>query len=108
MKYIDDAKEFENEELGYENEIVEIENEEGMLIQFFNVGTLDFNGKTYAFFQPAEEVEGIAPDEILVFEFDETIGELLKIEDKELEEKLLQDFANEYLGEYVNEEDYLS
>ena len=108
MKYIDDAKEFENEELGYENEIVEIENEEGMLIQFFNVGTFDFNGKTYAFFQPAEEVEGIAPDEILVFEFDETTGELLKIEDKELEEKLLQDFANEYLGEYVNEEDYLS
>ena len=108
MKYIDDAKEFENEELGYENEIVEIENEEGMLIQFFNVGTLDFNGKTYAFFQPAEEVEGIAPEDVLVFEFDETTGELLKIEDKELEEKLLQDFANEYLGEYVSEEDYLS
>ena len=108
MKYIDDAKEYSAEELGYEDEIIEIENEEGMLIQFFNVGTLDFNGKTYAFFQPAEEVEGIAPDEILVFEFDETTGELLKIEDKELEEKLLQDFANEYLGEYVNEEDYLS
>ena len=108
MKYIDDAKEYSSDELGYEDEIIEIENEEGMLIQFYSVGTLDLNGKTYAFFQPAEEVEGIAPDEILVFEFDETTGELLKIEDKELEEKLLQDFANEYLGEYVNEEDYLS
>ena len=108
MKYIDDAKDVETEELGYENEIIELINEEGMAIQFYLVGSLDYEGKTYAFFQPAEEVEGVLPEEIIVFEVDETGEELIEIEDKELEKKLLEDFSNDYLGEYVNEEEYYS
>ena len=108
MKYIDDVKELETEELGYENEIVELENEEGMVVQFFLVGSLDFEGKTYAFFQPAEEVEGIAPEEVIVFEVDEEGEDLIEIADKDLEKKLLEEFSNDYLGEYVNEEEYYS
>ena len=108
MKYIDDAKDVETEELGYENEIIELINEEGMAIQFYLVGSLDFEGKTYAYFQPAEEVDGVAPEQIIVFEVDETGEDLIEIEDKELESKLLEEFSNDYLGEYVNEEEYYS
>ena len=108
MKYIDDVKDLETEELGYEDEIIELENEDGMCIQFYLVGSLDFDGKTYAFFQPAEEVEGVAPEEIIVFEVDETGEGLIEIDNKELEKKLVEDFANDYSGEYVNEEEYYS
>lgn len=108
MKYIDDVKDLGTEELGYEDEIIEIENEEGMAIQFYLVGSMDFDGKTYAFFQPAEEVEGVAPEEIIVFEVDEENEDLIEIADKELEKKILQDFSNDYIGEYITEEDYLS
>ena len=108
MKYIDDVKELETEELGYEDEIIELENEEGMTIQFYLVGSLDFEGKTYAYFQPAEEVDGVAPEQVIVFEVDETGEELIEIEDKDLEKKLLEEFSNDYLGEYVNEEEYYS
>ncbi len=108
MKYIDDVKDLETEELGYEDEIIEIENEEGMSIQFYLVGSMDFDGKTYAFFQPAEEVDGVAPEEIIVFEVDEENEDLIEIADKELEKKILQDFSNDYMGEYITEEDYLS
>lgn len=108
MKYIDDVKELETEELGYEDEIIELTNEEGMTIQFYLVGSLDFEGKTYAYFQPAEEVDGVAPEQVIVFEVDETGEELIEIEDKDLEKKLLEEFSNDYLGEYVNEEEYYS
>ena len=108
MKYIDDVKDLETEELGYEDEIIELENDDGMAIQFYLVGSLDYNGKTYAFFQPAEEVEGVAPEEVIVFEVDENNEDLIEIEDKELEKKLLEEFSNDYMGEYITEEDYLS
>ena len=108
MKYIDDVKELETEELGYEDEIIELTNEEGMTIQFYLVGSLDYQGKTYAYFQPAEEVDGVAPEQVIVFEVDETGEELIEIEDKDLEKKLLEEFSNDYLGEYVNEEEYYS
>ena len=108
MKYIDDVKELETEELGYEDEIIELTNEEGMTIQFYLVGSLDFEGKTYAYFQPAEEVDGVAPEQVIVFEVDESGEDLIEIEDKELEKKLLEEFSNDYLGEYVNEEEYYS
>ena len=108
MKYIDDVKELETEELGYEDEIIELTNEEGMSIQFYLVGSLDFEGKTYAYFQPAEEVDGVAPEQVIVFEVDESGEDLIEIEDKELEKKLLEEFSNDYLGEYITEEDYLS
>ena len=79
-----------------------------MFVQFYLVGSIDYNGKTYAFFQPAEEVDGVAPEEVVVFEVGESQDELLEIEDKDLEKKLLEEFANDYLGEYISEEDYLS
>lgn len=108
MKYIDDGEINKEQELGYEDEIIEIENEDGTLVQFYFVGSIDFQNKTYAFFQPAEEVDGVAPEEIVVFEVSENEGELFEIEDKDLERKILEEFSNDYLGEYITEEDYLS
>ena len=49
-----------------------------MSIQFYLVGSLDYEGKTYAFFQPAEEVDGVAPEEIIVFEVDEENEEVVE------------------------------
>ena len=72
------------------------------------VFTCDYEGKTYAYFQPAEEVDGVAPEQVIVFEVDESGEDLIEIEDKELENKLLEEFSNDYLGEYVNEEEYYS
>ncbi len=108
MKYIDDANNLEEQELGYEDEIIELENDEGVIVQFYLVGSIDYENKTYAFFQPAEEVDGVAPEEVVVFEVGENLDELIEIEDKDLEKKLLEEFSNDYLGEYISEDEYLN
>ena len=87
-----------------EYEIIELYNEATDKDEkFFWIDTVDFKGKQYAVFQPAEELEDIGEDEVLIQELVTTAdgSEIIPIED----EKLLDDVYKEFLkgvAAYVN------
>jgi len=55
------------EEIDSDDGIVQLINEDGEALDFFFVASLDYKGDWYAFFQPAEEMEDIDDDEIVIF-----------------------------------------
>lgn len=79
-------------------ETVELVDDKGKVMKFFHVGTTQFNEKWYAFFMPAEDIEGTSPDEVVIFniESDEK-GEdvLLPVEDEALLEQVYEQFCRE-------------
>lgn len=86
-------------------EIVELIADDGTKNQFYHLGTMDYEGKKYAFFQPAEDIEGSDPDDVVIFEIDEKNSVLLPVENEELLQKIFDRFVVEYEGEYAGEGD---
>lgn len=92
------------EEIDTDDGIVQLINEDGDALDFFFVASLEYKGNWYAFFQPAEEMEDIDEDEIVVFRVVEGDGgdTFEPIED----EKLLDEVYDEYVKmhkEYLKE-----
>ena len=74
-------------------------------MKFYFVGTIEYKGKAYSAFEPAEKIDGIEEDDLIIFELsgdDEETAELLPIED----EALLDEVFNEFCR--VMEEDELA
>ena len=44
---------------GCEEDIVELTTEDGKKLKFYFVGTIEYKGKNYSAFEPAEEIEGM-------------------------------------------------
>ena len=82
---------------GNEDETVQLTDENGKVYNFYHIATLDYEEKTYAFFQPAEEVEGVDPDEVVIFEVNGE-GELLPVTDQETLDAVFNAFVEE-MGE---------
>jgi len=79
-------------------EIVELTDDKGDVLKFFNVGETVYNEKRYAFFMPAEEIEGLGEDEVVIFEVGcevEGKEELLPVEDHALLECIYEQFCRE-------------
>ena len=90
---------------GCEDEIVELTTDDGKKLKFFFVGTIEYNGKNYSAFEPAEEIEGISEDDLVIFELsgdDEKTADLLPIEDEALLDAVFEEFCR------VLEEDELA
>ena len=89
-----------------ENEgIVELTTDDGKKLKFFFVGSIDYKGKTYSAFEPAEEIDGLSEDDLVIFELsgdDEETAELLPIEDEALLDEVFEEFCR------VLEEDELA
>ncbi len=85
-------------------EIVEIVDEEGTAYQYYHLGDVEFEGRTYAFFSLAEEVDGKSCDDAVVYEIDEVNKELIVVEDEELIDRLFLEFTSTFRGEYIEEE----
>ena len=94
----------EKELLELLDEPVELLDEEGNKNEFYHIGTMEFEGKNYAFFQPAESVEGADPDDVVIFELDEKNQVLLPIEDEDYLEKIFDQFQIEYNEQFADEE----
>ena len=80
---------------GCEDDIVELTADDGRKLKFYFVGTIEYKGKNYSAFEPAEEIEGVSEDDLIIFELkgsDEEDAELIPIED----EKLLDEVFNEF------------
>ncbi len=90
---------------GCEDEIVELKTDDGKKLKFFVVGTLEYKGKTYSAFEPAEEIEGLSEDDLVIFELggEGEEAELLPIEDERLLDAVFQEFCKA-----LDEEDELA
>ncbi len=74
-----------------------MESEDGCVLNFYHIGTIDYKGDWFVFFQPADPLDGIDPDEIVVFKLsgegrDET---LLPIKDQTLLDEVYKIFVSE-------------
>lgn len=88
-----------------EEDIVELTTDDGKKLKFYFVGTIEYQGKNYSAFEPAEEMDGIEEDDLIIFELsgdDEETAELLPIEDEKLLDAVFEEFCR------VLEEDELA
>ena len=98
-----------NEELldeEYEENIIELEDDEGNVESFVHVGTIEYKGQWYCFFQKAEPETEEEEDEVVYYLLqgegeDQT---LLPLEDDELMDEVFAEFCKEYEA-YENSED---
>lgn len=102
-----DENKLNQSELNEENEIIELIDEFGVKTQFYHLGSMDYKDKLYAFFTPAEEIEGSSEDDVVVFEVsgDDKGGMLLPVEDEVLLQEVFDEFVKEYDGDYVDDDE---
>ena len=89
----------------YEDEVIELISDDGKKMKFYFVGTIEYKGKAYSAFEPAEEIEGVSEDDLFIFELsgdDEETAELLPVEDEALLDEVFEEFCR------VLEEDELA
>ena len=98
------SKDFEQEE--YEENIIELEDEEGNTVSFLHVGTIQYKGEWYCFFQKAEPETEEEEDEVVIYHL---VGEgedqvLQPMEDDQLMDEVFAEFCKEYEA-YEDSED---
>ena len=87
------------------DDIVELTTDDGKKLKFYFVGTIEYKGKNYSAFEPAEQIDGIEEDDLVIFELngdDEETADLLPIEDEALLDEVFEEFCR------VLEEDELA
>ena len=90
---------------GCEEDIVELTTEDGKKLKFYFVGTIEYKGKNYSAFEPAEQIDGVEDDDLIIFELsgdDEETADLLPVEDDALLDEVFEEFCR------VLEEDELA
>ena len=88
-----------------EEDIVELTTDDGKKLKFYFVGTIEYKGKNYSAFEPAEQIDGIEDDDLVIFELagdDEETADLLPVEDEALLDEIFEEFCR------VLEEDELA
>lgn len=81
---------------GCEDDIIELIADNGEKLKFYFIGTIEYKGKNYSAFEPAEEIEGLSEDDLVIFELSGTEGEgadLLPIEDDKLLDEVFEEFC---------------
>ncbi len=79
-----------------DDEIVELTTEDGKKLKFYFVGTIEYKGKNYSAFEPAEQIDGIEEDDLIIFELsgdDEETADLLPVEDEALLDEVFEEFC---------------
>lgn len=79
------------------SDVVELVGEKGSVLKFYHIGTIEYKDEWYAFFQPSEPLEGVDPDEIVIFKISDNGGDevLLPIEDEALLDEVYEEFMRE-------------
>lgn len=99
--------ELENEVLDDEEErIVELEDENGNAEKYVHIGTIEYRGEWYCFFQKAEPETEEEEDEVVMFRLDKENELLLPLEDEQLMDEVFAEFCHQY-EEYEGSEDAL-
>lgn len=87
-------KPIENEE--ELSDLVELVDETGRVLKFYHLATMDYKDECFAFFQAAEEIEGVEEDEVVIFEIkDDGKGgdTLLPVNDQEKLDAVYAEFC---------------
>ena len=81
-----------------EENILELEDEDGNVEKFLHIGTIDYKGEWYCFFQKAEPESEEEEDEVVMFLLKEVDGEqrLLALEDEQLMDEVFAEFMSQY------------
>ena len=90
-----------------EEETVTLTMDNGETHEFYADGTIEYKGKYYAAFEPAEEIEGLDEGDVLIFEIsgdDEETAELLPVEDEKLLDEVFEEFCKAFEAEEQDEE----
>ena len=91
-------KEEMNEVYEEEDNILELEDDEGNVEKFLHIGTIDYKGQWYCFFQKAEPETEEEEDEVVMFLLKEEDGEqrLFPLEDEALMDEVIAEFCNQF------------
>ena len=78
-------------------DVVELVGEQGEVLKFYHIGTIEYKDEWYAFFQPSEPMDGVDPDEIVIFKIsgDESGEVLSPIDDETLLDEVYEEFMRE-------------
>ena len=79
------------------DDVVELTDDQGNVLNFYHIGTIEYKDEWYVFFQPAEKMDGVDPDEVVIFRIsgDEGNEVLLPVEDEALREEVYEEFMRE-------------
>ena len=83
-------------------EIFEFESEDGKVLKFVHIGTIEHNSKYYAGFQIAEPTDEISDEEIFIYEvvdIDAENSDLVPIEDQALLDEVFDAFCTALEGD---------
>jgi len=98
-KMQDETKDLYDDE---EERIIELEDDEGNSEKFLHIGTIEYRGDWYCFFQKAEPETEEEEDEVVMFRLD---GEqLMPLEDEQLMDEVFAEFCHQY-EEFENSQD---
>ncbi len=79
-----------------DEDIVELTTDDGKKLKFYFVGTIEYQGKLYSAFEPAEQIDGIDDDDLIIFELsgdDEETADLLPVEDEAILDAVFEEFC---------------
>ncbi len=90
--------EVKTEEYEEEDRIIELEDEEGNAEKFWHIGTIEYRGEWYCFFQKAEPETEEEEDEVVMFRLE---GEgddkrLAALDDEQLMDEVFAEFCHQY------------
>ena len=88
-------EELMDEEYEQEN-IIELEDDEGRVEKFLHIATLEYKGNWYCYFQKAEPETEEEEDEVVIFRLNEEACELLPLEDEQLLDEGFAEFCHQY------------
>ncbi len=80
----------------FDEDIIQLINEEGETVDFYHIATIEYEGEWYVFFEPAEELEDVDEGEVAVFklESDENGEDIfVPLDDDELLDKVFAEFT---------------
>ncbi len=93
-----------SEENELENELIELIDEEGKVVNFRLLDVTEYKGVKYTLLLAAEPNDRIAEDEVVIFRLNEQEETLEPIEDEQLLEEVFEFYQNEEDAEYDGEE----
>ena len=85
------------EEIQDMDDVVELKTEDGQVLKFYHLATIEHKKRWFACFQPAEKIEGLEPDEVIIYEIvgDEGDESLVPVEDEALLDEVYDEFVKE-------------
>ena len=90
-----EVKVMENEILEEEH-VIELQDDEGNVEKFLHLGTIEYRGEKYCFFQKAEPETEEEEDEVVMYRLDEKEELLLPLEDEQLMDEVFAEFCHQY------------